>query len=64
MALPMPEAAPVTSAMRVAWVFGFRQPLQLRLLERPVLDAELLASSIGAYVESASAPRITLIALR
>ena len=42
---------------------GLGHPLELGLLERPVLDAELLASSIGAYVETASAPRITLIAL-
>ena len=42
MALPMPLAAPVTSAMRPAWRFGFGQALELGLLERPVLDAELL----------------------
>ena len=62
-ALPMPDAAPVTSATRPACGLRLRHPLQLRLLERPVLDAELLGVAIGGYVESASAPRITLIAL-
>ena len=42
MALPMPEPAPVTSAIRVASGFGFGIRAQLGLLERPVLDAELL----------------------
>ena len=42
MALPMPDAAPVTSAMRRGERLGLRHPLQLGLLERPVLDAELL----------------------
>ena len=42
---------------------GLGQAGQLGLLERPVLDAELLRSGIGAYVLIASAPRMTLIAL-
>ena len=41
-ALPMPLAAPVTRAMRPAWLRGLGHPLELGLLERPVLDAELL----------------------
>ena len=41
-AFPMPEPPPVTSATRVASGFGCGLALQLRLLERPVLDAELL----------------------
>ena len=42
-ALPMPLAAPVTSATRVASGFGFGIRGELGLLQRPVLDAELLA---------------------
>ena len=42
MALPIPEPAPVTSATRVASGLGLRHPLQLGLLQRPVLDGELL----------------------
>ena len=41
-ARPMPEAAPVTSATRPASGCAGGRPPQLRLLERPVLDAELL----------------------
>ncbi len=43
MALPMPEPAPVTSATRAGQRLGLRHPLELGLLEGPVLDAELLA---------------------
>ena len=42
MARPMPDPAPVTKATRVASGSRLREPLQLGLLERPVLDAELL----------------------
>ena len=42
---------------------GLGHALELGFLEGPVLDAELLRLAIGAYVEIASAPRITLIAL-
>ena len=42
MALPMPDAAPVTSAIRVASGLGLGIRGELGLLERPVLDAELL----------------------
>ena len=38
----MPDPAPVTSATRVASGLGFGHPRELGLLERPVLDAELL----------------------
>ena len=43
MALPIPLAAPVTSATRVGQRLRLRHPRELGLLERPVLDAELLA---------------------
>ena len=42
MARPMPEPAPVTRATRVGQRLRRRQALQLGLLQRPVLDAELL----------------------
>ena len=42
-ALPMPEPPPVTSATRAGQRLRLRHPLQLGLLQRPVLDAELLA---------------------
>ena len=41
-ALPMPDAAPVTRAIRVGERLRPRHPLELGLLERPVLDPELL----------------------
>ncbi len=47
MALPIPDAAPVTSAMRPWWRLGLRHPLELGLFERPVLDAELLGIGDG-----------------
>ena len=42
MALPMPDAAPVTNAMRPWLRLRLRHALELGLFERPVLDAELL----------------------
>ncbi len=42
-ARPMPDPAPVTRAIARRQRLRLRQALQLRLLERPVLDAELLA---------------------
>ena len=42
MALPIPDAAPVTSAIFVASGLGFGIRGELGLLERPVLDPELL----------------------
>ena len=41
-ARPMPDPAPVTSATRAASGLGLGMPRELRLLERPVLDPELL----------------------
>ena len=41
-ARPMPEPAPVTRATRVASAFGLGIRAELGLLQRPVLDAELL----------------------
>ena len=41
-ALPIPDPAPVTNATRAASGFGFGIRGQLRFLERPVLDPELL----------------------
>ncbi len=41
-ALPIPDPAPVTSAIRVASGLGFGHPRELGLLQGPVLDAELL----------------------
>ena len=62
-ALPMPEAAPVTSAIRVASGFGFGIRWSLASSSAQYSMRNFSASSIGAYVESPSAPRITLIAL-
>ena len=42
MARPIPDPAPVTSAIRVASGLGLGMPGQLGLLQRPVLDPELL----------------------
>ena len=63
MALPMPEAAPVTSAMRVASGLGFGIRWSLASSSAQYSIRNFSASSIGAYVESPSAPRITLMAL-
>ena len=62
-ALPMPEAAPVTSAIRVASGLGFGIRWSLASSSAQYSMRNFSASSIGAYVESPSAPRITLIAL-
>ena len=63
MALPMPEAAPVTSAMRVASGLGFGIRWSLASSSAQYSMRNFSASSMGAYVESPSAPRITLMAL-
>ena len=47
MALPMPEPAPVTSATRGRQRLRGGHPGELRLLERPVFDAELLRLGDG-----------------
>ena len=62
-ALPMPEAAPVTRATRVARGFGFGIRWSLASSSAQYSMRKFSASSMGAYVESPSAPRITLIAL-
>ena len=64
MALPMPDAAPVTSAMRPAWVLGFGIRCSFASSSAQYSMRNFSASLIGAYVEIDSAPRITLIALR
>ena len=61
--LPIPEAAPVTSAIRVASGFGFGIRWSLASSSAQYSIRNFSASSIGAYVDSPSAPRITLIAL-
>ena len=62
-ALPMPEAAPVTRAIRVASGLGFGIRWSLASSSAQYSMRNFSASSIGAYVDSPSAPRITLIAL-
>ena len=64
MALPMPEAAPVTSAIRPASGFGFGSRASLASSSAQYSIRNFSASSIGAYVDRPSAPRITLIAFR
>ena len=59
----MPPAAPVTRAMRVASGFGFGIRCSLASSSAQYSIRNFSASSIGAYVESPSAPRITLMAL-
>ena len=63
MALPIPEAAPVTSAIRVANGLGFGIRCSLASSSAQYSILNFSDSSIGAYVERPSAPRITLIAL-
>ena len=63
-ALPIPDAAPVTSATRVAWDFGFGIRCSFASSSAQYSMRNFSASLIGAYDEIASAPRITLIALR
>ena len=63
MALPMPEPAPVTSATRVASGLGVGIRRSLASSSSQYSMRNFSDSSIGAYEETASAPRITLIAL-
>ncbi|MCO4699491.1 hypothetical protein LRR80_05587 [Streptomyces sp. RO-S4] len=64
MAFPIPLPAPVTSATRVASGFGGGIRRSLASSRAQYSMRNFSDSSIGAYVETASAPRITLIALR
>ncbi|MNI80945.1 hypothetical protein D3C73_1375170 [compost metagenome] len=59
----MPDAAPVTNAMRVAWDLGLSMRASLASSSAQYSMRNFSDSSIGAYVEIASAPRITLMAL-
>ena len=61
-ALPMPDAAPVTSAMRVASGLGAGIRCSFASSSAQYSIRNFSASSIGAYADNPSAPRITLIA--
>ena len=62
-ARPMPDAAPVTSATRVASGLGAGIRWSLASSSAQYSMRNFSDSSMGAYVERPSAPRITLIAL-
>ena len=62
-ALPIPEPAPVTSATRPASGFGLGIRWSFASSSDQYSMRNFSLSSIGAYVETASAPRMTLIAL-
>ena len=62
MARPMPDAAPVTSATRPASGGGAGRRRSLRSSSSQYSTRNFSASSIGWYVDTDSAPRITLIA--
>ena len=62
-ALPMPLAAPVTRAIRVASGLGLGIRCSFASSSAQYSIRNFSASSIGAYVETPSAPRMTLIAL-
>ncbi len=59
----MPLPAPVTSATRVASGLGFGIRRSLASSSAQYSMRNFSDSSIGAYVDTDSAPRITLIAL-
>ncbi len=61
-ALPMPDAAPVTSAILVACDFGFGIRASLASSSAQYSIRNFSESGIGGYVDTDSAPRITLIA--
>ena len=61
-ALPMPEAAPVTRAMRVAWDFGFGIRASFASSRAQYSIRNFSASLMGVYFEIASAPRMTMMA--
>ena len=62
-ARPMPDAAPVTSATRVASGLGFGIRWSLASSSAQYSMRNFSDSSMGAYDDSPSAPRITLMAL-
>ena len=62
-ARPIPEPAPVTNATRVASGFGVGIRCSFASSSAQYSIRNFSLSGIGAYVETASAPRITLIAL-
>ncbi len=62
-ARPMPEPAPVTSATRVASGFGFGSRRSLASSSDQYSMRNFSRSEIGRYSDSASAPRMTLMAL-
>ena len=59
----MPDAAPVTNAIRAGSGFGSGIRWSFASSSAQYSIRNFSASSIGAYVETPSAPRITLIAL-
>ena len=62
-ARPMPEPAPVTRATRVASGFGVGIRCSFASSSDQYSIRNFSDSSIGRYVETDSAPRITLMAL-
>ena len=62
-AAPMPEPPPVTNAMRVASGLGGGMRRSLASSSSQYSMRNFSDSGIGAYADSASAPRITLMAL-
>ena len=62
MARPIPEPAPVTSAILPVSGFGLGRRWSLRSSSTQYSMRNFSASEIGAYVDRASAPRIALIA--
>ena len=62
-ALPIPDPAPVTKATRAASGFGLGSRASLASSSAQYSIRNFSDSAIGAYVDSASAPRMTLIAL-
>ena len=63
MARPMPDPAPVTNAIRPASGFGFGSRCNFASSRPQYSMRNFSASGIGAYVDTDSAPRITLMAL-
>ena len=63
MARPMPDAAPVTRATRPCSAGAGGRIRSLRSSSSQYSMRNFSWSSIGGYADTASAPRITLIAL-
>ena len=63
MARPIPEPPPVTNATRLASGFGAGIRRSFASSSAQYSMRNFSASSIGAYRDTASAPRITLMAL-